>query len=156
MYIPAHQEEGEGAPGGGGFCAGNWLLMNEAPKYLCNAGEQEGDENQENQGWDVCIRQSPKYCDPKFYIPGTHPAARPSRKQHKTRQPQVHVTGKMGDHACGDQGQSTPVWDATGTQVIQADSQKIKKQPDHWLFIIMKRIEGYGECVALKIGDANS
>ena len=56
----------------------------------------------------------------------------------------------MSDHARKHQWIRGPIRDATGTQVIQAYSQKIKKQPGHWLLMIYRDVDGYRRRVVIE------
>ena len=62
------------------------------------------------------------------------------------------MPGEVRDHARKHQWRRGPVRNAVGAQVVQAYSQKIKKQPGHWLLMIMRWMGGYGESVALVQG----
>lgn len=53
--MPDHQEKGNRSPGGGGFHAGEGLLLSESPEKLEDAGEQEGKEHKQDQGWEIGI-----------------------------------------------------------------------------------------------------
>lgn len=53
----------------------------------------------------------------------------------------------MRDEACHDQREGGPVWDAARTQIVQAEGERIEKQPRHWLRIILKLGWGYEEGV---------
>ena len=53
--MPDHQKKGNRSPGGGGFHAGEGLLLKESPEELNDAGDQEGKEYKQDQGWDIGI-----------------------------------------------------------------------------------------------------
>lgn len=53
--MPDHQEKWNCSPGSRGFHAGKGLLLNKPPEELNDAGDQEGKEDQQDQGWDIGI-----------------------------------------------------------------------------------------------------
>jgi len=55
VYMPDHQKKENRSPGGGGFHAGEGLLMKKSPEELNDAGDQEGKEYKQDQGWDIGI-----------------------------------------------------------------------------------------------------
>ena len=61
--MPDHQKKENRSPGGGGFHASEGLLLKESPEELNDAGDQEGEEYKQDQGWDIGIVKYP------FYIP---------------------------------------------------------------------------------------
>ena len=51
--MPDHQEKWKRSPGSGGFRAGEGLFLQQSPEKLNDAGNQEGEEYKQDQGWDI-------------------------------------------------------------------------------------------------------
>lgn len=53
--MPDHQKKWNRSPSGGEFNAGEGSLLKESPEELNDAGDQEGKEYKQDQGWRIGI-----------------------------------------------------------------------------------------------------